>query len=474
MEPYKELVDFLRDDFDKLTHTTKNSIELLEQLMDAHTKKIEDVKVILRLWDSKRFSAGKATQLFSRIKSHNKLLLEKISSLEKNDLQDEEFLKEILGVYYQLRKSPPQKRYQEILATIQSFLQSFRNDLKSLKLILIQQDKYLKKINFAHLVSDLTKHTTLFHLFHDESLIAIRLKRTFFSIIVEFKRLPRYRKQRFHQRYSIREIVPPVPNELLQKVYDGPYTTLFPDEDERSDIDKLTRSLSQRYQGRIYHFFVLMCGNEPVGAIMFDYMTSDYKIREKRVSFGALWYIFVLEEHRKKGVPLIHKKLVETLYKDSLVRNEWPAGIFAEVNDPYKMTDEEIKTDIKSSFHPIWRQKFFRNNGYLVCDFDYSQPAEEEGSDLVEYLDLLLLPFQPSLKKKVPNEMMISMLSVFFKVEYFMDRLRCNQDLFEKIKQDILSKSRVTLNPFHESPELIKRCDNLMKDVLHPSEHLTG
>ena len=107
------------------------------------------------------------------------------------------------------------------------------------------------------------------------------------------------------------------------------------------------------------------------------------------------------------------------------------------VNDPIKMTQEDLEIEVN---HPIKRQLFFQNMGYKICDCYYEQPAEEEGQERVPYLSLEFLPLKQEVQNEISKDLMINIVRVFMKVEYFMDRINKNRELFNIIEKDILDK----------------------------------
>ena len=443
METYRELANVFKEDFSSLKQDTQRILQLFEVIFDIHSGKIKIVKEVVGFWEAQSYDQKKAQGLFEELLRINRPLLEKLKELESLDIQSSDFIKELLEIYSRITKSPFQERYQQIFENIKKQFGFLLGDMQSLKVIVENQTDYLQKNKIWGIVSSIKEHSILYHLLDDEAEICTRSQHILINIMAEFKALPEKREARA-KRYTIREILPPVPNVVLQRIYEEAYVPLFPDEDERSDIDKLTRSLSERYKGRMYHFLVLMCGPDPVGAAMFDYLTCDYKVKDQRVGFGCMWYIYALKEHAR-GLSLLKKSIGEVLIRDSLVRNDWLAGVFGEVNDPRQMSEEQIKADVQYSAHPRVRQRVFGMLGFRVCDFDYAQPAEEEDQEPVEYTALVFLPLKDEIKERVSNEMMLSMIYKFMLVEYYMERIPKNQRLFERFKKEILTKSYVTL-----------------------------
>ena len=318
------------NDFEYLSHHKYNKeIFAITRILDSFVEISKLLGLLSDVWNNyDKYDASVFIHKINELIHYNKEIIGLYRELEtsidyQNTLQDKHDdliveLHDVLQAIALYRTSDAKKT----VALLMSFIESTIFSIK-------KQNEYLSKFKGSDIYYNHYSHSVLFYLFDDANNNILNIKNNYINILmpdipVEVKRdIPK-------ELYTI-EITPPVPNILLKRIYNEAYVPLFPDENERSDMEKLVTSLSQRYNQRLYHFSVLMCGNEPVGAVMFDYMSTNCKVNGKSVSFGALWYIYVLEEHRRKGTSILDKVMRDTLRKDELVKNDWFCGVFAEV-----------------------------------------------------------------------------------------------------------------------------------------------
>ena len=451
----KDLFDL---DFGKLESDFHKFLAVLDKVNRAQSDLHQKIADILESWKSGNMTLlQKAEKGMDQIAKSNNQALILLKELKQIDIEAGGFATTLIMLYIksnlEKNRGIPQTKYRARLEKIRKYMRLIVEDIDSLSHIIESQNTYLKKASMPTIVSDMFEHSRYYYLLNDQGQIIKRMNEVFVQISLELKSLPKI-GEIAHGPYSLREILPPFVelNSVLQRVYDQVYVPLFPDEDERSDLDKLKRSLSERYRkDRPYHLFVLLSGPDPVGAIFIDYMACDKErtAEGKKIAFLCVWYIFCLEEHRKVGTPLLINYVKEGFLAHASARGDALIGAIGEVNNPFKMKDSDLLND---NMDPFKRQDFFKKNQFKVCDFNFAQPAEEEGYDPVDYVSLLFLPIDRRYEREIPLSVMQAVLGKFFTVEYYMDRIAVNKQLYDRMVDEIRKKGKVSLYTFTYKP----------------------
>lgn len=88
--------------------------------------------------------------------------------------------------------------------------------------------------------------------------------------------------------------------------------------------------------------------------------------------------------------------------------------IFFEVNNPLRMTAEEIEEDTRrAGLSPFKRYMFWRRNGFRPLAFDYVQPRLRPDAEPVRYLDLFC---SAPLDRPVPGALLKNHLNAFVSI----------------------------------------------------------
>jgi hypothetical protein len=97
-----------------------------------------------------------------------------------------------------------------------------------------------------------------------------------------------------------------------------------------------------------------------------------------------------------------------------------PPTVFFEVNNPLRMTDEEIELDrLHSGVDPARRYMFWLRSGFTPLAFPYVQPRLRDDAVPVRYLDLFCSNDAP---EGVPAIMLLNHLYAFVSVSVLKDR----------------------------------------------------
>lgn len=132
-------------------------------------------------------------------------------------------------------------------------------------------------------------------------------------------------------------------------------------------------------------------GGPIVGGHVFGATTSREHIAFGCMSSVQAMYTFLERRARGTGPIADMRRYME---EESLRVFGFPAPsvrplIFLEVNNPLRMTPEQVEEDAqKSGMDPFKRYVFWRRNGFRPLDFAYTQPRLRPEAEPVRYLDL--------------------------------------------------------------------------------------
>jgi hypothetical protein len=119
----------------------------------------------------------------------------------------------------------------------------------------------------------------------------------------------------------------------------------------------------------------------------------------------GMQFIWIDEDNRFAGAG---KQVVRTLDQQVAAAKQW--GVFAEVNDPARMTEAQRAED---SIDPRIRRAFYQDLGYRAVDARYIQLPIEEGMQPVDYLGFLVKPADPK-ATSIPADVYLSMVTEYF------------------------------------------------------------
>jgi hypothetical protein len=227
-------------------------------------------------------------------------------------------------------------------------------------------------------------------------------------------------------RLSYEEILPEH-GAAFDKLY-AIYAELFPLPDEREppeaffDIHELNQNTAiQTKMGpwrEIVSAIRLWQGGPLVGGHVFGVTTSPAHLKFGcRASVQAI-YTFLERDARGKGQISDMKAYMaaESLAKFGFdpAKGKLPPLIFFEVNNPLKMTAQEIAEDTeRSGLDPHRRYIFWKRNGFAPLDFAYVQPKLRPDAQAVRYLDLFC---STGLADAIPADVITAHLSAFVSI----------------------------------------------------------
>ncbi|WP_046176337.1 hypothetical protein [Domibacillus indicus] len=145
--------------------------------------------------------------------------------------------------------------------------------------------------------------------------------------------------------------------------------------------------------------------NEEVAGI------TEYRY-SKKLNIAMTDFTIILKEGLGVG-PFLAKKRHEDLMKLSQEHNLDLIGMFAEIYDPYRMTNHSF-AGIKV-MDPIVRREVLSHLGYMRLDFSYVHPAWTNEGEAVTNLDLCFQPFKEnidSLKASFVRDFIVDYYSV--------------------------------------------------------------
>ncbi|MFH2028549.1 MAG: hypothetical protein ABIJ08_05395 [Nanoarchaeota archaeon] len=391
-----------------------------------------------------RGKLAKIKKLLNNIKECNSILGLKINKCLSLELTEEKLIRELLESYSRLKKTKYQLEYDELILNIKTQLHIFKDNCRIFQHIIDQQKRYLKNHSedLGRVVSDLRKHTTLFILFKDELDVEKNIGRTLVNIIDNVKSLDKKKGPETKGPYYIHEIFPPADTWLFKRMYNECYVSLFPDPDEREEFDTFVSYVNRRYKfhkhNAISHILVLMCGNQPVGGFIFDFVGCNSDI-----SFAICWFMFAFKEHRLKGFSILLDYMVGIIYRDAQMTGYKDlVGLIVEVNNPAKMTSEQIAND---SVDPRLRLRLWRVKGCRELVFNYIQPILPPATEPVTYLSLLMYPMEVKWKNegRVPADTMIEILYRF--VEFGFEKNPKKDPFYRMMEKELSKKDYVEL-----------------------------
>ena len=206
------------------------------------------------------------------------------------------------------------------------------------------------------------------------------------------------------------------------------YLQLFPLPDEReppeafSEITTLNNraDVQERFGPwrEIVSTIRLSAGGPIVGGHVFGVTTSP-----AHLSFGCRAsvqgiYTFLKREARGRGglhdAKSYMTKIALETYGLQAEGGRIPPLIFFEVNNPLRMTPDEIAKDTESSgVNPCLRYQFWKRNGFAPLDFCYVQPRLRPSVEPVRYLDLFCSTEAGS---DIPAELILAHLKPFVSI----------------------------------------------------------
>jgi hypothetical protein len=259
------------------------------------------------------------------------------------------------------------------------------------------------------------------------------------------------------QRLSYEEILPEH-GAAFDKLY-AIYADLFPLPDEREppeaffEISALNQNTEIQMKMGPWREIVaairLWQGGPLVGGHVFGVTTSPAHMKFGcRASVQAI-YTFLERGARGKGqIPDMKAYMcAEALAKFGFdpTRGGMPPLMFFEVNNPKRMTVEEIEQDTKrSGLDPHRRYVFWKRNGFAPLQFSYVQPRLRPDAEPVRYLDLFCTA---GVADAIPAELILAHLSAFVSISVLKGRPAMEDADFAKMAEALTPGRMISFVP---------------------------
>jgi hypothetical protein len=259
------------------------------------------------------------------------------------------------------------------------------------------------------------------------------------------------------QRLSYEEIQPEHSKDFA-KLY-AIYADLFPLPDEREppdaffEISMLNQRADVQMQMGPWREIVagirLWQGGPLVGGHVFGVTTSPAHVKFGcRASVQAI-YTFLERAARGKGqIPDMKSYMcAEALAKFGFdpVRGGMPPLMFFEVNNPKRMTPQEIEEDTRrSGLDPHRRYIFWKRNGFAPLEFSYVQPRLRPDAEPVRYLDLFCTA---GVADAIPAELILAHLSTFVSISVLKGKPAMDDPDFAKMAEALPAGRMVPFVP---------------------------
>jgi hypothetical protein len=206
------------------------------------------------------------------------------------------------------------------------------------------------------------------------------------------------------------------------------YEAAFPLEDEREPVGAFDAILALNIDRRIqmaygpYREIVAAIrwwsGGPIIGGHVFGMTTSPAHIAFGVPASVQGIYTFLHPDCRGmvpiKWVADYSRKLASSVFGAGGTEHDRAPTIFLEVNNPLKMSEQEIEIDtLHSGVDPFRRYMFWLRNGFTPLAFPYVQPRLRTDADPVRYLDLFC---SNDASQGVPADMLLSHLHAFISI----------------------------------------------------------
>jgi len=238
------------------------------------------------------------------------------------------------------------------------------------------------------------------------------------------------------------------------------YAAMFPLADEREPPEEFFRILSFNETRSIQEAYgpyrEIVAAVRPweagpvVGGHVFGVTTSPAHLQAGIPASIQGIYTFLQECYRG----LVPMRDFVTFAQETACRtfgqaNPEKAVLFFEVNNPLRMTEEEIAADTESSgLHPARRYMFWFRSGFRPLDFPYVQPRLRDDAQPVRYLDLFCSKTDAMV---IPAAVLLNHLHAFCSISVLKDRnASCDAD-FATMETWLKDRDTVALLGLHSS-----------------------
>lgn len=463
-----------KTEVEELFSDIREESRLFEEFLKLHGEKINYIKTILPEWSEGNIS--RIEVIIDKVLDYNKrlwALINQIFQIEKKERALFYFiLKEKMNqldkkyaVYRRQKDLLDKRKYQQYSKELDPYFEQLFDFLKSLSKLILRQTTLLNswgKGATGRIVKDLNDRKFFYHLLVDETSLDRKIKQHLALIIRTINQALGYEKRFGLQTKQIetergqREIITSgvIFHEIkdpqsmtFQKFFDlyrevVPRDEREPKEDIQSYIHYLELKRLIPENATRNHLMVGIVKGRIVAISFFGtYLAQDKS--GKKILFGVAWWEVIAKEYRGKRITnqldkfrtILLQQDVKSFGVDIL------DAMFTEVDDPKKMTEEQIKERTEESGDPYILVNSFRSLGFYKMNLDYIQPSLGGGKP-VDYCMLMIKPFKPEWlqKKGIPLDEM--RLLWWFMVRYGFDRKPEKDPTYWKVLEN-MKKSQI-------------------------------
>jgi hypothetical protein len=213
----------------------------------------------------------------------------------------------------------------------------------------------------------------------------------------------------------------------------------FPVKGEFPRLKDFKISLERNFKGPHREYWVLITDqDQPIAGLNYDLIATGPK------SYcGLVIFIDVKLKYRQHGLAHLFIKLLQEVAVAEATRyGSKYLGCFAELNDPSKMSAQELKLDYKKSGVKAQdRLLFWKNLGFKKLDFNYIMPSLGFGP--VKCLSLSFCPKQLTKSLKAP--MLINYLKEFTAFTVSNKRKAAHDQDLRKMIEELKNKKEIKL-----------------------------
>jgi hypothetical protein len=258
---------------------------------------------------------------------------------------------------------------------------------------------------------------------------------------VSFQEIVSYNSPEFNQLYKL-------------------YEQAFPLEDEREPPEAFEQILALNNDQRIQSLYgryrevvtTIRLGQEGkvIGGVIFGITTSKAHIDSGIPASVQAIYVFLSSDYRgiipmRAITDYCKKTALETFGRDYHLPMRDPL-IFFEVNNPLRLTSEQVADDtLSSGICPFRRYVFWqRSIASSPLDFSYVQPRLREDAEPVYYLDLFCTNELP---QGIPAQLLLNHLHSFVSISVLKGQDASQDSDFATMEQWLKRQDKVKLLP---------------------------
>jgi len=372
--------------------------------LDLYPKKIKAIDLFLAAWE--KSDATDIHHKFKEVFADNEKLIRCLRKLIVDVSRDKEITKSFL--YKVLADKLKQIQIAEIAPESRKiYYKNFKSNLArinelftALLTLLVEENRYLRKVGELKAIHDLRDHGEFFNLIYDEKMKKNEIQKDILILLRYFQgAAQRSEEEDLDAKLKrVRYVRLSANTKDVVKYYRGPFMQRFPP-DERESLSVINECLADN----TYILIAAKLDDEVVGGII--HCILEYE----GVKVGILYWNSVVEGLRERGVKYVGSELANRAIKDITSRSSFTSpvkGIVGEINDPQKMTPKQIETD---AMNPLKRIEFWGKFGFRKLFQGYIQLTTDP-KVVAERCSLFLIPIAPAWRNGVSQEDLLKIL----------------------------------------------------------------